>query len=877
MSAGVLTLNVNCQGPKCDCPGNDKIPGLEVKKETNIGGVTNFIKYTHYLEGRTFKLNTTLKDGNQIIGGFAAKRGQPVEAVKEVSVYYWDGNNAKPILLGIKKGEDTKYYSKGSSWLHTPVAHLSEQEALDEHNCQKNNAVVFDIKNAHSGHILKEYKANCMNKTRKIESETSPNPPGSEYIAKAHIIRDNDRDTRISRVTYNGKPTDIDPTKHGPASQIRLYSYPGSDSVPLMIEFKPSNNRISRWFESTDQSGKEWLEVYDSGNTFYDNVGTPQPTSKLSEKLDEVLCKRHDNVTLDLSSSRTNGSYCCGTHKSRVNVSEGSVKVKGEGNLSTKYYKHSMTPGTQLAGIYYTVGGQRKNIKLHGSRFPTSVNNVYAFYCKGDRPSLMYVDSDSVMTKGWYKEGSGEWRWTHAGTKPENFESKDLDCKQWQKLKKYLKDHGCGGLLDCPEGSKLDEGELKKELEKEEKEAVKEREKKTNQHQPLFAIQGSAGRGRQASDPEPPKTKTDERPASHDQTQSENTIKPSEGPPSRELGGQLLNKLLTTSLEESGTPSSTGNYAGPNTPTPPKTTPPTTTQGPGFIGPTFPIVGTKGSSGAGVTIKLDSRHPYFEYENGGDMVNITSYHNPPLVKGYNAFQHTYSHRGKSFRIKDFTVGGTSQIFSPGVTPVEDVKSVMVYFSSCGKEGIPLMLYFKDKDGHKWYENMNKGDGWHASRKLTKIPPHKAYRNGILKSALERTKQNLGINCGTTPVFELENTQGETDYIEDSFFDNNYFGRSQNNPTTASLHSSGPPTPKAKPPDSATDDNKSRGADRDQLGQEPEEPQPTITTHTETQAPAQAVTGVLKSAAGSVLWTAFGSTSSTLNLMTLLGSLRRPLG
>ncbi|AFZ79832.1 hypothetical protein BEWA_026810 [Theileria equi strain WA] len=514
----MLTLNVEgkCGGqkeePKCKCGSG--IPNLKAKKET-IPDITNFLKYTHYLEGGTFNLSGYLQDGGEI-----GTRGKNINNVTEVSVYYWNNNDRIPILIGVIRhqggdNQETKYYSysydraKGlGNWRSFDRdSSKSLLQLLDDQNCLRNHAVPFNIQDSTSGYIINGSNSNCINKYRNItESKPIPtHPPGSNYISKAYMttgLHGSTLSTRISRVTLHGKSVTFS-TPSEAVEEIRLYSYQGSGQVPLMIEFLKRGGG-SRWYESTDQSHLSWREVGD-GSNFYDGDDDPQPTPKLSEKLDEVLCKRHNNVTIDLSSTRTNRqSYCCNEHKSenRISVEEGYVTTAGE--TKTSYYKHTIiNTSFNLAGIYYTVGGIRRNIKLSGSHFPTSVNSVYAFYCGKEEPSLIYLDSDNVMTKGWYKKGTDEnWIWTYTGIDPKDFESNNLECKQWMKLRIVLDGCGCDNLPDCPNSGgtdRLTDEQLKEELAKEAKEVIKKRDELIKQSQLLAttpvpgAFPGSGG------------------------------------------------------------------------------------------------------------------------------------------------------------------------------------------------------------------------------------------------------------------------------------------------------------------------------------------------------------------------------------------------
>ncbi|AFZ80141.1 hypothetical protein BEWA_029930 [Theileria equi strain WA] len=264
MSAGVLTLNVDGKcGKECNCTGGQSIAKLKVSKEPDTP-VKGFTKCMHYLEGgSTFKLNKTLAGDGGTISATVGSPDAPIPNVTEVSIYYWDGAPDRPILIGITKksssGKPTFYGKNGTgghlSWLAGQVRDLEEQQALDKQNCYNNDAIPFNIKDSRTGDF-EESKTTCMQKSRKIKSTTSlPDPPpGSEYAVTSFRITDTsgkDKETKISRVTYRSKPTDIPPISEA-IEKIRLYSYPGSSQVPLMIEFKPPGNGGSKWYYSAN-------------------------------------------------------------------------------------------------------------------------------------------------------------------------------------------------------------------------------------------------------------------------------------------------------------------------------------------------------------------------------------------------------------------------------------------------------------------------------------------------------------------------------------------------------------------------------------------------------------------------------------------------
>ncbi|AFZ80948.1 hypothetical protein BEWA_003560 [Theileria equi strain WA] len=422
-----------------------------------------FFKYIH-------KPNKEITLNGYIQRGARIGTGVPIYKVTEASIYYWSGKPDKPILLGITTtsgDRQPKYYSRGDgsglSWMNAPVAdkNLNELDALDEQNCKINKAIPLNIQGPQSASIPKESKATCLKTTRRIEQVTilpPNNPPGSDYVTTAYMTTD--LDTRISRVTYRNQSTDINLTKQGPVSQMRLYSYPATNQVPLMLEFKPSGSGTSSWFYSKGTSGISWGETGD-GDGFYNKEGTPEPTDALSDKLDEVLCEHHNNVTLDISygNSSSGEKYCCGKHQT-VHFQE--MQINGKGSLGqTKVHKYSIN-GTafNLAGLKYyendsSTGTRKRKKIILTTQFPISVNSIYVFYCKENKPVLIYVASRSFPAKGWYRSdrSSDEKPWKKSSGKLPGEPLENLNCQQRAALREVLEKRGCGNFGVCQEPS----------------------------------------------------------------------------------------------------------------------------------------------------------------------------------------------------------------------------------------------------------------------------------------------------------------------------------------------------------------------------------------------------------------------------------------
>ncbi|AFZ80132.1 hypothetical protein BEWA_029830 [Theileria equi strain WA] len=451
------TLTLNVEGkcgekkdePKCSC--SPQPPGITASKVINIRGVTNFSKYTHSIPNGTFKLSGYLQDGDKI-----GLTGAPIENVKEVSVYYWNGADTNPILLGITKDNSgnttTSYYGRNDNGINDWISMengLDELEALDEQNCKLNDAVPFEIQDSTSGSLPKD-------------SKSPPSPPGSNYTVKAQKITDSSaRDsngTKISRVTLNGRPINIS-TPPDATSEIRLYSSPANKNVPIMFELKPPGNGNSKWFYSTDRDGNSWQE--DAGNNFYSDN---QLTEALAKKLDAFTCEYHKEVTIDLSFSG-NGSYCCDEHVDKGKKNEGKVSVSvaqvscQHRSPSITVKKHSITTDWSISGIKYNEGGngQVRMITASELSFPvTGVKTVHAFYC-GEVPKLIYLEGGPSEVRGKWFENNGsnsrDGHWTEvklSGITPGEL-NKTTECQEYNQLVEELR---CNNYRQCNDSTK---------------------------------------------------------------------------------------------------------------------------------------------------------------------------------------------------------------------------------------------------------------------------------------------------------------------------------------------------------------------------------------------------------------------------------------
>ncbi|EKX73614.1 hypothetical protein BEWA_036500 [Theileria equi strain WA] len=438
-----------------------KTPILVEKVLTSTNG---FFKLVHTTAKTPFQLETYLFNGQEI-RKTKGTPGQPITDVNSVSVYYWDGDDNKPILLEVASTVETKHYSyrfdtgvRKNNWSHAGNSDKSLEYLLDDQNCNRNGAIPFEINDPTTAYA--SYGSHCIKETRKItDSASSPTfIPESDYIIKEYYVHSSfNIGTQISRATFGGKDTSgIKLPRSYTVSKIRVFSYPDSGSdIPLMLEFMPKDTGgQSEWYYSQRSNGLTWAKLGNRSTVFYKE---DKPTEALTTALDEVRCLHNSEITMNLSLDNdmqyTSGEskYCCTYHSPNGGEPEAKVSVKrGEKVASTiPYYKHEIKLETKLAGIKYNDGGtSRKNITLSGSPFPIEGSlSVYVFYCYKGNPVLIYLDSPSDSgTKGWYKKDKDDSRpWTKLkGVLPENGPDNIKGCgDDFNKLVAVLRDFGC--------------------------------------------------------------------------------------------------------------------------------------------------------------------------------------------------------------------------------------------------------------------------------------------------------------------------------------------------------------------------------------------------------------------------------------------------
>ncbi|AFZ80900.1 hypothetical protein BEWA_003080 [Theileria equi strain WA] len=286
---------------------------------------------------------------------------------------------------------------------------------------------------------------------RDVKLEKEEDPPGSGFWKFKHTKNgSNGNAFHVEKVTSGVTPvSELEQIENIQYLAVWYHSGDKNHNQPLLIEIWEKGGTYKHYIT---KGGGSW-NPHDSGSQ-------SQLTGKeLEQKLDYLNCQYYKSVNIDLTHNRyTSGkSYCCDKHKGTR-----TEKVSVTGNKVASqipYVKHFIGNKSTLSGIKYYLkdGSQRKNITLHGSRFPTSVNSVYAFYCTGNGPSLICIKEESHQTVNWYKKPNGDdSQWTRVqgiSNDPENIKNCKDNSEEFDRLVTELRLFGCQNLKTCTESS----------------------------------------------------------------------------------------------------------------------------------------------------------------------------------------------------------------------------------------------------------------------------------------------------------------------------------------------------------------------------------------------------------------------------------------
>ncbi|EKX74119.1 hypothetical protein BEWA_041570 [Theileria equi strain WA] len=403
--------------------GQDKKVSIFVTK-SGEGLLPGFIRNSHKpptISG-TFVVDRTLKGGSKI--GVTGLSNTKIPNVKDFFVYFWDANPDVPILLGVKENHqnDTKYYGTlGTNWGSGQVEDMTEQEAIDHQNCQKNQAIPIELTEPSSfKQFFPNKMSSCLTHKSVTRSSSGPTLPteAEDYKVDSYNIPGN---TKISRVTYNKHPTDI-ATTNEVISQLRIYKWKHGGTVPLIVEFVKGDQNGSIFFENLGKSPKytEWRTINpDVAKEFYKDSSL-QDT--LTTKLDEINCRINEVVQLDISEK--GGKYCHGLysrHDKRIQVTK-EKKPKYSGFIG---YDHIPTRGQNNLKISSIYNGKTRQ-QVGGFHMPKEVSKVTVYFPDCDKASPVAIDIDNGRGHAWLKRVPVERTWKDVSSEINNKTVKEI-------------------------------------------------------------------------------------------------------------------------------------------------------------------------------------------------------------------------------------------------------------------------------------------------------------------------------------------------------------------------------------------------------------------------------------------------------------------
>ncbi|EKX72204.1 hypothetical protein BEWA_046680 [Theileria equi strain WA] len=273
MSAGELTLNVKCQGGdkgQCNC-GAGPLPGITAKKETDLQSVRGFYSYVH--ERKTpFTLKKTLGNNEEL-------DGNDVDSVTKVSVFYWNENETRPLLLEIIKNnndlEKEYYYKYGNN----------ENEAADHPSLEDFPMVTTDpntfdlaVQNSSSyrsfdvniqGISTKVYVSTCGNTIKKVVNGSKDVWTATSKQARIYCIvflKDNNLSMALVKIRDNDNKvsyilTELDKDKwvispgHSISGRVNGLKKPTDTITRFSIDISLANSNDKCIVENYESNG----------------------------------------------------------------------------------------------------------------------------------------------------------------------------------------------------------------------------------------------------------------------------------------------------------------------------------------------------------------------------------------------------------------------------------------------------------------------------------------------------------------------------------------------------------------------------------------------------------------------------------------------
>ncbi|AFZ79425.1 hypothetical protein BEWA_022730 [Theileria equi strain WA] len=244
------------------------------------------------------------------------------------------------------------------------------------------------------------------NSPNQVSLRREESPPGSGFWKFKHQSHGGQA-FHVKEVVSGATPvSDLNQSENIEHLAVWYYSGDSYMDKPLLIEIGKKDGK----YEYHETKGTGWT-------SFGGSSQSQLKGEDLERKLEYLNCQYHKLVTVNLShdNSQTHFNdrtkYCCDKdHKDgyKVTVTSGKVGKGTSDSQEIPYFKHEVDPGISVAGIYYTVGGERKRIKI--PNLENSGNGsvkFYTFYSNNGskEPRLIYVDCSSGKgnVTGWYE------------------------------------------------------------------------------------------------------------------------------------------------------------------------------------------------------------------------------------------------------------------------------------------------------------------------------------------------------------------------------------------------------------------------------------------------------------------------------------------
>ncbi|AFZ79736.1 reverse transcriptase domain containing protein [Theileria equi strain WA] len=227
--------------------------------------------------------------------------------------------------------------------------------------------------------------------------------PGKTPFTLKGVLDDTGKE--ISGIPHAGSDNKV--------SSVSAYYWTGNTRKALLVEIHDSIGNKT-YYRNTK---KDNWEKY--------NLRVPHGEKPTKEELDLLNCEINDVVQIDIYETR-NVKYCHSGHEPldyRVKVDE--ITEASNELMNYHVYKHELNPDVYTTTLIHTfnisvfTGGRTQTIKLGETpgKPIRDVKKVIVYFCISDyqrTPLLIYVDSEKLSSKKWFKSENEGTTWREA-------------------------------------------------------------------------------------------------------------------------------------------------------------------------------------------------------------------------------------------------------------------------------------------------------------------------------------------------------------------------------------------------------------------------------------------------------------------------------